>query len=663
MERAIKVNCPLGPDAFVFRNMTGTESLGRLFEYEIEVLNLDPAVKLEDVIGQPMTIEIEFASKEKRYFHGEVAQFRQLTRSYDKYTCYEAILRPTLWYLTRTKDCRIFQEKSVPEIVEEILKEHGITNRRKALTGTYQPLEYCVQYDETDFNFISRLMESVGIYYFFEHASGKHTLVLADGISAHKPIAGDPKLPFSMPKPGYSMEYIFNWEVTQKVETGTVALTDYDFEKPKAKLEAKHPIKRKHANSALEAFHYPGNYTDANTGKKFAQVRIEELQSSYELVWGSSNSPRLFPGSLFKLDEYVRRDQNVEHLVIEQKIEVEQSLDTQSAPGAKSVVGVSYRTELWAIKSQTPFRAASTTPKPHIQGPQTAVVVGKEGEEIFTDKYGRIKVQFHWDRYGKRDEKSSCWVRVAHAWAAANWGAFRVPRIGEEVIVDFLGGDPDAPLVTGCVYNADNMPPYALPTNQTRMTLKTRSTKKGSTDNFNELRFEDLKDKEEVYFHAERDFNRVVENNDTLKVGFDKKDPGNQTIEIYNDRTTTVEKGNEKLQVKTGNRETLVDKGNDSHGIAKGNREVTIDTGNDTLTIKTGNHTIKISSGKSTIEAAQSIELKVGGSSIKISPTSIEMKSTMIKLQGQAMVQAQGNITSIKGSAMVEVNGGIVKIN
>jgi type VI secretion system secreted protein VgrG len=279
------------------------------------------------------------------------------------------------------------------------------------------------------------------------------------------------------------------------------------------------------------------------------------------------------------------------------------------------------------------------TPEPTVQGPQTAIVVGPKGEEIFTDKFGRVKVQFHWDRIGKKDDNSSCWVRVAQPWAGKNWGAIFIPRIGQEVVVDFLEGDPDQPIIIGSVYNALQMPPYDLPANKTQSGLKTRSTKNSGSANFNELRFEDKRESEDIYFHAEKDFHRVVEHDDDLQVGND------QTIVIQNNRTENVKKGDETIT------------------IEKGNRETTIKVGNETLTISTGNQTTKISLGKSETEAMQSIELKVGPSSIKLDPTGVTIKGMKIMIEGQVQVDVKGVITNINGSAMVNIKGGITMIN
>jgi type VI secretion system secreted protein VgrG len=309
-----------------------------------------------------------------------------------------------------------------------------------------------------------------------------------------------------------------------------------------------------------------------------------------------------------------------------------------------------YRVEFVCIPAALPFRPPRTTPRPRVAGTQTAVVVGPAGEEIFTDKYGRVKVQFQWDREGKKDADSSCWARVGSIWAGKQWGAIHIPRIGQEVIVDFLEGDPDQPIILGSVYNAEQMPPYKLPDNKTQSGLKSRSTLKGSPDNFNELRFEDKKGSEEVYFHAEKNFTRIVENNDTLKVGFEKKDQGDQTMEVFNNQKLTVGAG--KAQAADGSQTVSIYK----------DRTATIEMGNDSLTIKMGNQTTKLNLGKSETEALQSIELKVGQSSVKVDQTGVTIKGLMIQVEGQVMTQVKGLMTQVTADAILTAKGALTMI-
>ena len=338
-----------------------------------------------------------------------------------------------------------------------------------------------------------------------------------------------------------------------------------------------------------------------------------------------------------------------------------------------------YYNSFTCIPAALPFRPRRITPKPVIQGTQTAVVVGPAGEEIFTDKYSRVKVQFHWDRQGQSNADSSCWVRVGTPWAGKNWGMIHIPRVGQEVIVAFEQGDPDQPIIVGSVYNADMMPPYDLPANRTQSGVKSRSSLQGSPDNFNEIRFEDKKGDEQLFIHAEKNQDIEVENDETHWVGRDRAKTidrdekthvkgnrtetvdKNETITIHGNRTETVDK-NEKVEVKNGNRDIILDKGNDTHKIKMGNRDVQIDMGNDTLTIKMGNQTTKLNLGKSSTEAMQSIELKVGQSSIKIDQMGVTIKGMMVTVEGQIQTQVKGLITQINGQAMLKAGGGITMI-
>jgi type VI secretion system secreted protein VgrG len=315
-----------------------------------------------------------------------------------------------------------------------------------------------------------------------------------------------------------------------------------------------------------------------------------------------------------------------------------------------------YQNQFTCTPSGLPYRPARESPKPFVQGTQTAVVVGPPGEEIFTDKYGRVKVQFHWDRKGKNNADSSCWVRVGTPWAGKNWGMIHIPRIGQEVIVDFEEGDPDRPIIIGSVYNADMMPPYDLPANKTQSGVKSRSSQNGTPANFNELRFEDKKGAEDIYFHAEKDFHRVVENDDDLKVG------NNQTIQVANNRTEVVQKGHEKVTIEKGNRSVTLGMGNDTHQIKMGNRDVKIDMGNDALTIKMGNQTTKLDLGKSQTEALQSIELKVGQSSIKLDQMGVTIKGMKVSVEGQILTEVKGLMTNVNATAILQVKGGLTMI-
>ncbi len=535
--RPVGVSSPLGDDTLLFRGMSAHEHLGRLFQFDLDLLSEDDQIKIPDILGQNMAVRLALPGNKTRYFNGFVSRFSHLGGE-GEYAHYQATLRPWLWFLTRTSDCRIFQEMTVPDIIKDVFREHGFSDLlEEALSGSYRTWTYCVQYRETDFNFVSRLMEQEGIYYYFKHKESKHVLVLADSISAHEPYPDYEAIPF-YPKvddaPTEDRDRFFDWSLAQEVQSGTYAINDYDFEKPKADLAVKSTISRDHSQAEYEMYDYPGEYLETSDGDNYVRTRIEELHSQYEEVQGTANARGLMTGALFKLTDSPREDQNREYLITSARYDL--TMDTYGTGGGGD--GPSFGCSITAIESKQPYRSPRVTSKPVVQGPQTAMVVGKSGEEIWTDRYGRVKVQFHWDRYGKLDENSSCWVRVANVWAGKSWGGIQIPRIGQEVIIEFLEGDPDHPIITGRVYNADNMPPYDLPANQTQSGLKSRSTKEGSGENFNEIRFEDLKGEEEVYIHAEKDHNQVTENDRTEDVGHDR------SLKVGNDKSENV--GNDK---------------------------------------------------------------------------------------------------------------------
>ena len=478
------------------------------------------------------------------------------------------------------------------------------------------------------------------------------------------------------------------------------------------------------SNDGFELYDFPGGYAQRFDGvapgggdrasdiqnifqdnTRTVGIRMQQETAPAISISGQSTCRQFTAGCKFTLDRHFNANGSY---VLTQVSHLATMGDTYTGGSDTSPF---YENSFQCIPAALPFRPARTTPRPTVEGTQTAVVVGNAGDEIFTDKYGRVKVQFPWDRQGQNDANSSCWVRVATLWAGKQWGIIHIPRVGQEVIVAFEEGDPDRPIVVGSVYNAENMPPYTLPDNKTQSGYLSRSTLNGTDQNFNQLRFEDKKDSEEIYFHAEKDFNRVVENNDTLKVGFDKKDKGNQTVEIYNnqslkvgtancddgsqtievfnsqslkvgsgegqakegsqtievykDRTETVKTGNETVTVKQGNRTRSPGRkhaGNDTHQVKQGNRDVKIDMGNDSLKLSMGNQTTKLDLGASSTEAMQSITLKVGQNSITIDQMGVTIKGMMIKVEGQVQTEVKGLMVQVSGDAMLQAKGAITMI-
>jgi len=548
-DRTVEITTPLGADVLVLRSMSGSERLGRLFEYELELLSENHDIALGDILGQNVSIRLAGLHEEgERWFNGFVTRFTYLG-SHGRYALYRASLRPWLWFLTRAADCRIFQEMNVPDIVKQVFRDRGFTDFDERLSGSYPTWEYCVQYRETDFNFICRLLEQEGIYFYFRHEEGRHTLVLADAYSAHEPAAGYGEVPYYPPDPSARRERdnVSRWSLSGQVQPGTYALNDFDFEVPTKNLRAARSNPGDGAHADYEIYDYPGEYTESGDGDHYVRTRIEELHAQHQWRRGEGDAMGLACGALFTLTNFPREDQNMEYLIVGTALTL-QSDAFESAAGGAGVTGASIA--FTATDAQVPFRPPRLTPKPVVQGPQTAVVVGQSGEEIWTDEYGRVKVQFHWDRQGERDENSSCWVRVAQVWAGDNWGAIHIPRIGQEVIVSFLEGDPDQPIVTGRVYNGDNMPPYALPGNQTQSGIRSRSSKGGNVDNCNEIRFEDKMGEEELLIHAEKNQTIEVEADESHWVGHDrtKTVDNDETTHIKNNRTETVD-NNEEITI------------------------------------------------------------------------------------------------------------------
>ena len=530
MARKIELTTPLGKDVLLFRAMQGREELARLSAFELSALSARADINPGDLLGKNLTITVELRGGGFRYFDAYVTRFTQggmVGRSFE----YRLTLAPWLWFLTRTSDCRIFQDKTVPEIVKEVFGDHSVATFEDGLTASYRKREYCVQYRETDFDFVSRLLEEEGIYYYFEHSKGRHVMKLVDAYSGHKAL--EHKATISYYPPGKEIradeEFIHAWTFALDIQPGAVALQDYDFVKPKANLEVKAKQVEKHSVADHEIYDYPGEYRESGDGDHYVRVRIDELHAQFERAEAICNVREVAVGRLFNLANAPRRDQEREYLILAAQYDMRDNA-YESSP----TEGAGYDCRFTVLQSRQQFRPARITPRPVVGGPQTAVVVGPGGEEIWCDKYGRIKVQFHWDRYGKKNENSSCWIRVATQWAGGTWGVISTPRIGHEVVVDFLEGDPDQPIITGRVYNADRMPPYTLPANKTQTGIKTRSSLGGGPANFNEIRFEDKKGSEQVFMHAEKDMDFQVEKDCREWIGVDRH------LIVKNDRNEEV---------------------------------------------------------------------------------------------------------------------------
>lgn len=612
-KRSIVLDSPLGADALIATYFEGEENLSQLFRYSLELLSKQ-TIQPKDILGKGITVELKTVEGTKevqrRLFHGIVVRFTPGPMWRNGYRQFHAELVPWTWFLTRTTDCRIFENKKAPDIIEQIFQDLGFSDFEMRMSESHPEREYCVQFRETDFNFVSRIMEEEGIFYFFKHEKGKHTMVLADNKSAYLDCE-DKEIAYT-DHPTVK-KHISRWHPAYSYTSGKWTQRDYNFKTPKDKLEAmKNTLLDTPKAQTYELYDFPGLYTKKGDGDELTKRRMEEEETGYHRVEGESDCFSFLPGHKFKLTEHDCKDEENKGYVLTsvRHTATDNSHFTNEGPSQE------YRNSFACIPDSVVFRPPRTTQKPVVHGIQTAVVTGPGGEDIHTDEYARIRVRFFWEREGM----DSLWARVVQPWAGNKWGVQFIPRIGMEVVVDFLEGDPDRPVIVGAVYNADNMPPYPLTGNKTQSGWKSRSTTGGGSSDFNELRFEDKKGQEEIYFHAEKDFKRVVENNDSLKVGFDKMMPGKQDIEIFGNRTTTIE------------------------------------TGNDDLTLKLGSKTTKVLLGSITYMAMQSITLQCGASSITLTPASISLVSPAISLT------AAGAITQTAGGAFSATAGGVMTL-
>jgi len=646
----------------------GTEANSALYEYTLHLVckNTDQRIPAADVLACSATLSVRGEHGDtERYIHGAVVSFTQGEES-ERWAHYTLILRPQVWRLTLRQDCRIFQQQTVPDIIKAVLQGAGIPadNYREALYLTYEPRNYCVQYQESDFDFISRLMREEGIFYFFEHSEDQHVMVLSDAYQIHVDIQAPAEIRYLRPTGLVPEEdTVYPFTRTELIQSGQVTLSDFNFEKPELSLQTN----QEHAiDQDLEVYDYPGRYPLPESGSRYANVRLEALQVRRNLSSGRTDCRHLMAGHVFTLNQHPHPDMNQRYVLTSVTLSAKQPQVLDEEAGDD---GTHYQADFQCIPAEIPFRAADDPdkPKPMITGVQTAIVVGPPGEEIYVDEHGRVKVQFHWDRNGQNNDLSSCWIRVSQLWAGEQWGAMFIPRIGQEVIVDFINGDPDRPIITGRVYHGTNTPPYNLPAEKTKSTIKTRSSSGGTADNFNELRFEDKKGEEQLYIHAEKNQDNVVENDETTSVGHDRReDVGNdETITIGNNRTESVGK-NEDITIgenrteSVGKNETITIAENRDRSVGKNEslsiaKDLTEDIGKN-MTLTVGDNQ-KISIGKdlsimvgkkTVIDAGDSLTLNCGSASI------ILKKNGKIQITGKDInVKANGNL-KLKGSNIAE---------
>ncbi|MEJ0035903.1 MAG: type VI secretion system tip protein TssI/VgrG [Gammaproteobacteria bacterium] len=624
-------------------SLSGEEEISRPFRFELR-LQADGLIDADKVLGKPVGVQLTIDGKgTKRFFHGVLTEFAHVGFG-ERYHEYYAVLRPAFWLLTRRADCRVLQNMSVPDMFADVCRSAGFNDHRSTLNAAhYEKWEYRVQYRESDFDFLSRLLEQEGIYYYFEHSKDRHELVLADDVGKLTSVDGYANVPYfppTNPATQRTRDNLSSFSVMRSFQPGAFASREYDFEHAASDIGGASSVAGRKDSSRFELFEYPSGATKLTAAgvERIAKLRAQQLQVSQSVARAGGDCAGLTPGRVFTLTDHPQKDLNKKYLVVSARYEL-RSDEAQS-------VGISreptrsqepqFQVSLDAVDAHEPYRPARLTPKPLIQGTQTGFVVGsgQKDQEIWTDKFGRVKVQFHWDRAGHGHPEKSCWVRVAQGWAGRNWGMQHVPRIGQEVVVSFLDGDPDRPLVIGSVYNSESMPPYALPDMQTQSGVKSRSSASGTAENFNELRFEDKKGSEEIYLHAEKDMQVIVENNQTISVGATKKDKG--------DRTTTIQH-DDKLKV--GNDLTVEITGKETHTITKD--RATSAKESDALTV----------GKKYTLTAADQITLECGLAKIVLKKDgTVEISGKDVKLTGTMKATVDATQTAIFGT-QVDVKG------
>lgn len=667
-------------------HMSGHESLGECFVYDVQLISEDPDVDENGLLGKNATIQVSLPERKTRYFHGIITNFGYGGTD-GRHIVYHATLRPWLWLLSQASDCRIFQHATVPEVVSTLFREHGFSDGFKlTLSREYPQRDYIVQYRESTLAFVQRLLEREGIYYYFKHDESTYSMEIVDDVSAHTPETGYEKIPFFPPNRFNEKDHIAQWSAQRRVRTGAYATNEFNFKTANPSgatddLAVDLLQKGKYLHSDKELYEYPGGYEVRSDGERYVRARACELAQAELGFSGHGNARGLGVGRLFELSNFPSKKLNCQYLITATSYRIDAG-DFESHEMSESAA---FYCSVDAVDSSCARVAKQTTPRPIIAGPQTATVVGAAGEEIWTDQYARVKVQFHWDRVGKRNEDSSCWIRVSQLWAGSGWGGIHIPRIGQEVIVEFLEGDPDRPIITGRVYNSANMPPYSLPDNQTQSGIRSHSTPKGGVNNFNELRFEDKKDAEQVYVQAERNMDTLVKNDQTLHVcnNRTKNVDVDETTEIGRNRDESVA-GNESIQI-SGTRTEIVSKAESitledlrTTDIAKGDRlgigeEYRVTVGKDaTLSVK-GSRSISIDQHQSTkvkgdrkhevnsdtfqvktklvIEAGQEIVFRTGAASLTLK------SNGDVVIRGKSLSVTASDKVNIRATSDVQIKG------
>ncbi len=674
------VSTPLGPDKLLLVGMEGTERISGLFSFRLDLLAPNGKageIKFDQILGKEVTVKMRVQTAdpnstkpEYRYFSGICNRFAQGDRD-PEFTSFRAEIVPKFWLATRVAQSRIFQQMSVPDILKKVLAGLDVDYK---IEGTFEPRDYCVQYRETNFNFACRLMEEEGIFYFFTHAAGSHKMVVANAKTAHADVPGVNEVHWEVAEGDErEMTHIHEWSKLQEIRSGKLALWDRCFELPDKNLESKknalesvnvgtvsHKLKTA-MNEEFEIYDYPGEYAQRfdgvspnggdqassvgkipDDGVRTAGLRMEAETLAGLLIEGSSNCNQFVSGHKFTLEKHF--DANGKYVLT--SVHHVANAGNAYRSGVNDVLN--YSNTFTCIPDGLPFRPQRTTPKPVVMGAQTAIVVGPQGEEIFTDKYGRVKVQFPWDRQSKADANSSCWLRVGTPWAGKQWGTIHIPRVGHEVIVQFLEGDPDSPIIIGSVFNAATMPPYKLPDEKTKSGIKSNSSV--GSGGFNEIRFEDKKGSEQVFIHSEKDMDIRVKHDRMETIDNDRhlhvKNNKHEKVDV--DRHETVagkhfEKITGDRNVEVAGKEAM--KVGGSQSLSVGGAMI-VEVGGD-MSQKVSGKIYISASGDLVIESSSNITLKVGGSSIAIDASGIGIKGPVIKAEADGPHTIKGAVVNI----------------
>lgn len=627
--RLLEITSPLGPGALTLRRLSVQEEIGRPFALAAEVVSSQLDLQPGTLVGKPITCTVRLEHLPPRHFHGIVRGFSRLGPYGRGLAAYRIEAVPRLWQLSRTGDCRIFQQKNGREILTAIFGEMQVAPVRWGPSVPSEVRTYCVQFNESDLDFAQRVLDEMGCGYYFEHKDGDHTLVICGANSDYPMVPGEPQV---VRQDSDMHGALTQWRPLSTLQPGKVVAEDFDGLKPSTLLMKDAPTVLSTADAArFEIYRWPSGQGVRPEGD-LAKLGMEGFEAGADRVTASGNDPGIFAGGRLKVRPGIDVPAPVTWLV---QSATHEAFDETHLSGG-GVAG--YSNSIQLIAADRPWRPAAPRPRPPMVGVHSAIVTGPAGEEIHCDEYGRVKVHFLWDRAGKRDDTSSCWVRVAQSFSGKWGGSWTLPRVGDEVLVAFVDGDPDRPVVIGSVYNAEQKPIYALPANKTQSGFKTKSSKGGGAANFNELRFEDKKGSEEINIQAEKDMTLLIKNDRTETVKRHRTEvvDGKHTETTKLDRTATVTQGNESLTVKMGNMDTLV---------------------------KMGNITTKASLGKIEIEAMQSITLKVGMSKIHMTPTSISIESLQIDVKATLALGTQAVLATHKADAIMTIKGGLVLIN